>query len=770
MHVSLAPSAGNVAKRGGHGRFWPGHPRAGSGWQKKNDDMTTYTHSPDLQFSDLALQHVPEAVVLINDRNDIVFYNDAAQRLWGLSREEVMGRNVRCLVPVAYRADHDSFIARHREDGSHHNVGTTRDVEFVTASGEARRGRLSLSQVVRPGVPGVFYMGIMTDVTQERLAESILQLRNDLLRSLTTEKLPLDQSGQFLCHRIENTISDCCVVLLHPGGRDGRMDVTATTTLPRRMRNALATCVPDAAEIAALRDNPDAALDVAWTRHAVLARAFGFVMCVAAPVTTHDGTPAGVLAIYLRDPAMKEWAQAVMQAATPFCTLALGRDAARQRIAQLSERDTLTGLLNRSSLNRYIETMTSDRQDAVFTVMVLNIDSFRDINNALGHVHADNFLREVAKRLQKLSAGRFIISRSSGDEFIVVVPHCPRAVAMEQATRIIRTIAEPIEINDSAITLSVSIGIACFPDDGPDGESLLGHADVALQQAKNEGRGTYKFADSSKNRLAQDRLLLGSALHESVSKGLLHLHYQPQIDTMTGTLYGVEALARWHHPHLGNIFPSRFIAVAEETGQIAAIGRWSLQEACRQMGQWDRDGIHVPTVAVNLSAAHFGDHSVPEYITGLLRTYDLTPDRLTVEITENVMMESGKATHDVLQAIRNIGVGLSMDDFGTGYSSLSRLTRLPLTEIKIDRSFINDFEHDTNAQAVTTAVIGIGNRLGMTVVTEGVETVQQRQLLEDLKCDVMQGYLFARPLPADELEKWIRAREADAMQAGTPRA
>ncbi|PYD49309.1 c-di-GMP phosphodiesterase [Novacetimonas pomaceti] len=756
--MPMTPAAGAIAGQGGHCCFWPGRFRAGSGLQKKNDDMTAYTHSPVLQHSDLVLQHVPEAVVLINDRNDIVFYNDAAQTLWGIPRAEVMGKNVRCLVPPPYRADHDDFIARHRQSGKDHTVGTTRDVEFVTAGGETRRGRLSLSQVVRPGQAGTFYMGIMADVTQDYLAESILQLRNDLLRSLVSEKLPLDQSGEFLCRRIENTITDCCAVLLHPGGHDGRVDITATATLPRRMRNALAACVPGPAEIAAMKDNPAMALDLAWTRHTALARAFGFIGCEAVPVATHDGTPAGILAIYLRDAGQMEWARAVVKAALPFCTLALGRDAARQRISELSERDTLTGLLNRSSLNRYIVEMASDRQDAAFTVMVLNIDSFRDINNALGHIHADNFLRVVAKRLEALSAGHFIISRSSGDEFIVLIPDCPRALAMNQATRIIRAVADPIEVNDSTITLSVSIGIACYPDDGPDGESLLGHADLALQQAKSEGRGTYKFADSNKNRLAQDRLLLGSALHETVSKGQLHLHYQPQIDTMTGALYGVEALARWHHPHLGNIFPSRFIAVAEETGQIAAIGRWSLREACRQMGQWDRDGIHVPTVAVNLSAAHFGDHSVPEYIAGLLRTYDLTPDRLTVEITENVMMESGQTTHDVLQAIRDLGVGLSMDDFGTGYSSLSRLTRLPLTEIKIDRSFINDFEHDTNAQAVTTAVIGIGNRLGMTVVTEGVETEQQRQLLEDLKCDVMQGYLFARPLPADELEKWIRAR------------
>ncbi|PYD75753.1 hypothetical protein CFR71_07605 [Novacetimonas pomaceti] len=251
-------------------------------------------------------------------------------------------------------------------------------------------------------------------------------------------------------------------------------------------------------------------------------------------------------------------------------------------------------------------------------------------------------------------------------------------------------------------------------------------------------------------------LVLGSALRESLAKGLLNLHYQPQVEAKTGALYGVEALSRWHHPHLGNIFPSRFIAVAEDTGQIEAIGAWCLEEACRQIVKWDRDGIVVPAVSVNLSAGHFRKRQLPEMISNLLTQFGIAPTRLTVEITESVMMDEIKDTMDVLHAIRALNVGLSMDDFGTGYSSLSRLTRLPLTEIKIDRSFIMNLEHDANAQAVTTAVIGIGNRLGMTVITEGVETEAQYELLESLHCDVMQGYLFAKPMAPKDLETWYR--------------
>ncbi|NVN38172.1 putative bifunctional diguanylate cyclase/phosphodiesterase, partial [Komagataeibacter swingsii] len=278
---------------------------------------------------------------------------------------------------------------------------------------------------------------------------------------------------------------------------------------------------------------------------------------------------------------------------------------------------------------------------------------------------------------------------------------------------------------------------------------------IAMRQAKKEARGGYRLVSMTDSRAAEDRLVLGSALRESLSRGMLQLHYQPQIEARTGEIYGVEALARWNHPTLGNIFPSRFIAVAEETGQIEAIGSWSLEEACRQLTQWDRDGVRIPVVSVNLSAGHFNNRGLASFIGEVLQKYGLSPDRLTVEITESVMMDESEETMKVLSSVRQIGVGLSMDDFGTGFSSLSRLTRLPLTEIKIDRSFIMNLESDSNAQAVTTAVIGIGNRLGMTVVTEGVETEAQYDLLESLNCDVLQGYLFARPMSAVELGGWM---------------
>ncbi|WP_264997166.1 putative bifunctional diguanylate cyclase/phosphodiesterase, partial [Komagataeibacter xylinus] len=305
--------------------------------------------------------------------------------------------------------------------------------------------------------------------------------------------------------------------------------------------------------------------------------------------------------------------------------------------------------------------------------------------------------------------------------------------------------------------------ISLFPENGPDGESLLSYAEQAMRQAKRSGLGMTHLARSEDNKAAQDRLLLGSALRESLAQGLLNLQYQPQVDVRNNTLYGVEALSRWNHPTLGNIYPSRFIAVAEETGQIEAIGTWSLERAVQQILEWDAHGIYVPTVAVNLSAGHFRNRNLPGFIARLLSDSKLEPHRLTVEITESVMMTENEDTNMVLQSIRNLGVALSMDDFGTGYSSLSRLTRLPLTEIKIDRSFIMNLEHDANAQAVTTAVIGIGGRLGMTVVTEGVETVRQLDLLCQLGCDVVQGYLFARPMPPEKLEEWLRNDRLSAV-------
>ncbi|MBV1835207.1 EAL domain-containing protein [Novacetimonas pomaceti] len=705
------------------------------------------------------LEQASDGVVIIDDKNRIVFFNSAAEALWGYAKHEVLGRNVSCLVPSIYRQQHDGYIDANRKTGINKIVGTSREVTFESKSGDYISGEMSISTALIGPEKKRYYMAFMKGVTEEGHRKRLLDLQKSVFDALSGETV-IQDVADMICQEVEGFVPNTVAVLMLLG-EDGHLQILSGPGLPRRFALALERMDLTPADLQALDQDPTEAMSIVWESYHALGVSLGLYSCWALGIRNRKGRTLGIFALYSRNQhKLSNWPQKIVEGCVPFCGLVIEQHEARQHISQLSNYDPLTGFLNRSVAHRMIKTMISLPNDAQFAIYMIDIDRFRDINDALGHVNGDAFLKTVAERLKSLSRSNYILSRSGANEFIVIVPNISGPAVMELARKIMNTMREPINISGNQIVGTVCIGISQFPEHGPDGESLLSYAEQAMRNAKKQGPGTFRVASNEDNKAAQDRLVLGLALRESIADGLLTLYYQPQVKTSTGELYGVEALSRWNHPTLGNIYPSRFIAVAEETGQIEAIGKWSLEQAMRQITQWDRAGVHVPTVSVNLSAGHFRDRSLPGYLSNLLSEYSVPAHRLTVEITESIMMEKNGDTLGVLDKIRNLGIGLSMDDFGTGYSSLSRLMRLPLTEIKIDRSFIMNLDHDANAQAVTTAVVGIGSRLGMAVVTEGVETEQQYEMLKALNCDVMQGYLFARPMPPEEVEKWVHAREA----------
>ncbi|MGE8397730.1 MAG: putative bifunctional diguanylate cyclase/phosphodiesterase, partial [Comamonas sp.] len=316
----------------------------------------------------------------------------------------------------------------------------------------------------------------------------------------------------------------------------------------------------------------------------------------------------------------------------------------------------------------------------------------------------------------------------------------------------------PLHLEDTTVAISASIGVAVFPQDGRDMDTLLQRADMAMYQAKNAGRGRCSFFSSEMNRLAQERLALENALREALKESALHLHYQPQVEMGTGRLYGVEALARWSHPKLGDISPARFIPLAEECGLIADLGRWALMEACRQLAEWRAQGLDVPSVAVNLSPSNFHNLDLPQMIAQTLDRNDLEPSDLTLELTESILLDTNQSTMQTIEEVHAHGVRLSMDDFGTGYSSLSYLRRLPVSELKLDRSFVADLENDEAARALSSAILGIGKSLRMTVVAEGVETDGQNIMLREQGYEVAQGFLYARPLAPQDFAQWLQEK------------
>ncbi|MDE1950323.1 MAG: EAL domain-containing protein, partial [Burkholderiales bacterium] len=364
---------------------------------------------------------------------------------------------------------------------------------------------------------------------------------------------------------------------------------------------------------------------------------------------------------------------------------------------------------------------------------------------------------EVAARLRGLAREGDTVARIGGDEYVLMVEASgPPEQCRAQAQRLVAELARPLRIADLEFVVSASVGVSVHPDHGA-ADKLLAHADAAMYAAKRAGGGRCVLYHPGMDESAFDQLSLQTELRQAIEQGALELHYQPKIDARSGATVGVEALLRWHHPERGPVSPAVFVPVAERFGLIGALGDWVIDEACRQMGVWAEAGMAV-SVAINLSVHQLRREGLAAYIDAALRRRRVAPSQLLCEITESVAMDDLGASLPVFEQLLAIGVYLSIDDFGTGYSSLSYLRRLPARQLKIDRSFVHDLEASADARAIVQAVLGVAHALGLSVVAEGVETAGQCKILRALGCDELQGYLFARPMPAAELPDWLALR------------
>ncbi|MFA6313832.1 MAG: EAL domain-containing protein, partial [Sterolibacterium sp.] len=427
------------------------------------------------------------------------------------------------------------------------------------------------------------------------------------------------------------------------------------------------------------------------------------------------------------------------------------RKASEDHITHLAHHDALTGLLNRYSLQGRLEQAlaTIRREQRALAVMFIDMDHFKNINDILGHAVGDELLMEVARRLRDGVRDSDVVARLGGDEFVLVLTEVDNATAAARvADKILRALGEPYAIGEEELHVTPSIGLAFYPDDGDDCETLMKHADIAMYHAKSQGRNNVQFFTAEMNQAAVERLSLDHDLRVALEERQFELHYQPQLDASSGSVVGVEALVRWRNPRDGLVSPVKFIPVAEETGLIIPLGEWVLNEACRQLRAWRQEGLNGVTMAVNLSAHQLRSPTLLAYVTQTLERHGLTGIDLELEVTESVAMANPDASIGQLQNLRDLGVRLSIDDFGTGYSSLNYLKRLPIHTLKLDRSFVNDIETDANDVAICTATIALAHNLGLRVVAEGVENAAQHNFLATLRCDTLQGYLFSRPIPA----------------------
>lgn len=458
------------------------------------------------------------------------------------------------------------------------------------------------------------------------------------------------------------------------------------------------------------------------------------------------------------------------------------RKAAAEEVAYLTQYDVLTQLPNRSLLREHLaQAMRQATEvDRLVGVVQLDLDRFMSINDSLGHDVGDELLVAVGERVRACMRDGYHLARMGGDEFCVVMEDLEHVLeASALAEQLIAVMDEPFRIRGHGIYITVSIGIAIFPFDDESPETLLKNADAAMHRCKRDGGNSYTFYAETMNARSLERVQLTADLRTALSEEQFVLHYQPQVCLKTGRLMGAEALIRWRHPQLGLVPPGRFITLLEETGLILPVGEWAIREACRQNTSWHAAGFDSFRVAINLSVRQFRDRKLVDVLHAALEENQMAPellkaqisaaapmevrDCLELELTEGLLMDNTGASCEILDAFKEMGIKLSVDDFGTGYSSLSYLKQFPLDNLKIDQSFVRDLGRGCDSEVIIQAIIDLAHNLQLRVIGEGVETEQQLAFLAEKGCDEVQGYLIARPMPANEMLSWMQAWEPDSL-------
>ena len=429
---------------------------------------------------------------------------------------------------------------------------------------------------------------------------------------------------------------------------------------------------------------------------------------------------------------------------------------AESHVHRLAYYDQLTGLPNRNYFCERVGEQLLARPDMKAAVIFADIDNFMRLNNSFGYVIGDVLMRKVASRLEECTGGKVLLARLRGDEFAMFsAGSADRSEIEALMAGISQSFSQPFSHDSLEFDLAVSMGICMYPEDGQDATTLIANAEIAMSQAKSEPGTSYKYYDRKTVEVASHRVALEGALRRAVERGELFLQYQPIADVRTGAILATEALVRWKHPEFGIMSPDKFIPIADETGLIIPIGEWVLGEACRQTRAWQDLGFRGLGISVNVSAVQFAQTRLLSQIKNTLKYSGLDPQFLEVEITESVLMRDAEATASTLKALKDMGVCIAMDDFCTGYSSLSYLKRFPIDTLKIDKSFTQDISGSNDGSSIVSAIAALGRSLDLSLVAEGVETSEQREFLESQQCDRMQGYLLSKPLPVDQVVRFL---------------
>ncbi|MEW8148496.1 MAG: EAL domain-containing protein [Candidatus Thiodiazotropha endolucinida] len=500
--------------------------------------------------------------------------------------------------------------------------------------------------------------------------------------------------------------------------------------------------------------------DPKWAKIKHIALPHGMRCCWSEPIKNSSGKVLGAFGMYYNHPALPNDEELEdLKSAARLAGIVMERDQAQKRIRELAYKDELTGLASRVRFYQQLEESIklSDRSGRRFALLYVDLDDFKGVNDSLGHDAGDLLLKDIAKCLKSVSREIDFVARLSGDEFCIIVKDVDDDYAAAHvAQRCLDMISEPIELSARKFTPSCSIGIAHYPDDGEDLSTMLKAADTSLYSAKEHGKNQYAFYRPELTHRAEHRFRVEQALREAVEKQQLSLVYQPQIMMQTGEIIGVEALSRWNHPQLGQVPPTEFIATAERIGMIKPLTEWVLRTACNHAVACRKAGLPAVRMAVNISPNHFLDKDFVSLINRVIEETGMIPTELELEVTENVV-QTNPENLNVFRELKDLGVLIAIDDFGVGYSSFASLKHLTADYLKIDRHFVNDMLSDDETQLLIASMIDLGHKLQHRIIAEGVETADQFDVLNNLGCDTAQGYLFSKPVDADEIRQILNS-------------
>lgn len=646
--------------------------------------------------------------------------------------------------------------------------------EFVIDASGTGKWFLSTKLPLRNVQNNIFgLVGIARDITARKQAEILRDGQAHILEMIA-KSAPLEDVLERLMRLVESQLAGIfgSVLLLDKDGSHLRH--AAAPSLARDYTDAVdgAAVGPGAGSCgtAVYRREPvivaDIMHDPLWQDYRELARPHGLRSCWSTPILSHQGAVLGVFAMYsmtVREPTEAE--TRLIDFTTRIAGIAIERKQAEDRIHFMANHDVLTGLPNRALLEDRLSqaVLYAQRYDRWVTVVFIDLDNFKFVNDTLGHNAGDELLKIVASRMVDCVRATDTVVRLGGDEFVIVLFDQPANVDLVSETlqKLRSALAEPVRLGAHLVRATASIGIANYPKDGTDPDTLLANADAAMYRAKEFGRDNFQFYAPEFNTRAHEKFVLQEELRNALARSEFTLLYQPQVDLRSGRIFAVEALIRWNHPTLGTIMPTMFIPTAEETGLIVPIGDWVLHEACRQNKAWQDAGLPPLTVCVNVSARQFRERNLIDRIVSALKDSGLEARYLELEVTESLIMQDIELAVATMNALQSLGVQISIDDFGTGYSSLSALKTFPVARLKIDKSFIKDLAADENDQAVASAVISLGQNLNLRVIAEGVETDDQVAFLRRNNCDEMQGYHFSRPVCAQDIEELLGGGRKD---------